>query len=110
MKLWDYSDLFGNVKGWIAPEISLFWGVSILILVKFVQPTVMAIINHLNGWIALVIVSIMAADLIWTVMDTVKFQQAAERLKNMFARNRKDCFDLLKQNLTTGLNRKRSFQ
>lgn len=24
MKLWDYSDLFGNVKGWIAPEISLF--------------------------------------------------------------------------------------
>ena len=22
MKLWDYSDLFGNVKGWIAPEIS----------------------------------------------------------------------------------------
>ncbi len=50
MKLWDYSDLFGNVKGWIAPEISLFWGVSILILVKFVQPTVMAVINRLNGW------------------------------------------------------------
>ena len=77
MKLWDYSDLFGNVKGWIAPEISLFWGVSILILVKFVQPMVMAVINRLNGWFALVIVSIMTADLIWTVMDTVKFQQAA---------------------------------
>ena len=82
MKLWDYSHLFGNVKGWIAPEISLFWGVSILILVKFVQPTVMAVINRLNGWFALVIVSIMTADLIWTVMDTVKFQQAAAMFEN----------------------------
>ncbi|MBJ7541297.1 hypothetical protein JG537_06150 [Streptococcus sp. SL1232] len=78
MKLWDYTNEVGNIKGWIAPRISLFWGFSIVILVKFIQPDVMRLINHLNQWIALGIVCLMTADLIWTVLDTVKFQQAAQ--------------------------------
>lgn len=51
MKLWDYSQEFGNIQGRIAPRISLFWGFGIVV--------------------------VMTADLIWTVVDTVKFQQAA---------------------------------
>ena len=77
MKLWDYSQEFGNIQGRIAPRISLFWGFGIVVLVKFIQPGVMGLINHLNDWLALGIVVVMTADLIWTVVDTVKFQQAA---------------------------------
>lgn len=77
MKLWDYSNEFGNIQGRIAPAISLFWGFGIVILVKFIQPSVMWLIAHTSDWVALAIVIIMTADFIWTVTDTVKFQQAA---------------------------------
>ena len=77
MTLWDYSQEFGNIQGRIAPRISLFWGFGIVILVEFIQPRVMWLINHTNDWVALGIVAVMMADLIWTVTDTVKFQQAA---------------------------------
>jgi len=30
MKLWDYSHLRGNIRGWIAPKISLFWALVFL--------------------------------------------------------------------------------
>ena len=82
MKLWDYSQEFGNIQGRIAPRISLFWGFGIVVLVEFIQPGVMWLINHLNDWVALGIVIVMTADLIWTVMDTVKFQQAAATFEN----------------------------
>ncbi len=38
MKLWDYSHLWGNVQGRVAPVISLFWGVGVVFLVKIIQP------------------------------------------------------------------------
>lgn len=40
MVLWDYSHLWGNLQGRVAPVISLFWGVGVVLLVKFVQPQV----------------------------------------------------------------------
>ena len=36
MKLWDYSHLWGNVQGRIAPIISLFWGIRVGFLVKVI--------------------------------------------------------------------------
>ncbi|BAQ24712.1 membrane protein [Streptococcus troglodytae] len=32
MKLWDYSQEAGNIKGRIAPRISLFWGFGVVFL------------------------------------------------------------------------------
>ena len=64
-------------------------GFGIVVLVKFIQPGVMGLINHLNDWLALGIVVVMTADLIWTVVDTVKFQQAAtafEKIRSCRAR------------------------
>ena len=36
MKLWDYSHLWGNVQGRIAPIISLFWGIRVGFIVKVI--------------------------------------------------------------------------
>ena len=49
MKLWDYSHEFGNIKGRIAPKISLFWGFGILILVNFIHPHVMDLLLRILG-------------------------------------------------------------
>ncbi len=77
MQLWDYSSEWGNIKGRVAPRISLFWGFGIIILVRFIQPLVMNVISHVNDWFALGIAVLMTADFIWTVIDTAQFQQAA---------------------------------
>ena len=34
MKLWDYSKLKGSIQGRVAPEISLFWGIGVVFLVR----------------------------------------------------------------------------
>lgn len=77
MKLWDYSQEIGNIKGRIAPKISLFWGVGILILVQFVQPQIMSLVYRLPNWIAYIITVVMTADFIWTVSDMITFKKAA---------------------------------
>lgn len=81
MKLWDYSREFGNIKGRIAPLISLFWGIGIVILVRLIQPIVMAVILKMNDWWAGLIVLVMLSDLVWTVTDTVQFHEAALALE-----------------------------
>jgi uncharacterized membrane protein len=77
MKLWDYSHEFGNIKGRIAPKISLFWGIGIVVLVHFVQPHLMALILKVNDWWALFITIVMAGDATWTITDTASFQKTA---------------------------------
>lgn len=77
MKLWDYSHEFGNIKGRIAPKISLFWGFGILILVNFIHPHVMDLLLRIDEKWSLLVVLVMGADCAWTVTDTAKFHQAA---------------------------------
>lgn len=65
VKLWDYSHLWGNLQGRVAPVISLFWGVGVMLLVKFVQPTVQRVINWEEGQ-----THRMLAGIIFLVMGT----------------------------------------
>lgn len=77
MKLWDYSSLKGNIQGRIAPTISLFWGVGVVLLIKFVQPLVLQIINaeekETHGWLAVGITIVMGLDTILTVISVERF-------------------------------------
>lgn len=78
LKLWDYSNLFGNVKGRIAPAISLFWGFAVVVLSAFVQPHVMRLVAFLedrtSGFAALAVVLIMGSDTAFTVFSMQKFR------------------------------------
>lgn len=76
MKLWDYSHLWGNIQGRVAPIISLFWGLGVVFLVKIVQPFIQKIINweeaKTNGYLALMILLVMGTDFILTIISVEK--------------------------------------
>lgn len=77
MKLWDYSHLWGNLQGRVAPIISLFWGVGVVLLVKFVQPFVQDIINleekETHGWLAVGVTLVMGIDTVLTMISVERF-------------------------------------
>ena len=83
MKLWDYSHLWGNVQGRVAPVISLFWGVGVVFLVKIIQPFIQKIINweeaRTHGYLALIILLGMGTDFVLTIISVEKFHISTKR-------------------------------
>lgn len=77
MVLWDYSHLWGNIQGRVAPVISLFWGVGVVLLVKFVQPQVQKAINWeeqlTHVYFALIVAIGMITDFILTMISVHRF-------------------------------------
>ncbi|WP_267201251.1 putative ABC transporter permease [Limosilactobacillus kribbianus] len=77
MKLWDYSHLWGNLQGRVAPQISLFWAIGVVVLVRFIQPAVQRVINweeaHTHGMLALMVVLVMGTDTILTIISVQHF-------------------------------------
>lgn len=77
MVLWDYSHLWGNIQGRVAPVISLFWGFGVVLLVKFIQPFVQRIINweeiKTHGGFAAIVVLVMGTDLVLTIISVRRF-------------------------------------
>lgn len=82
MVLWDYSNLWGNIQGRVAPVISLFWGFGVVILVKFVQPFIQKVINweemNTHGALAAMIVVGMGTDLILTIISVRRFHATTQ--------------------------------
>ncbi|WP_103660775.1 putative ABC transporter permease [Lactobacillus sp. HT06-2] len=77
MKLWDYSHLWGNLQGRVAPIISLFWGIGVVFLVKIVQPFIQRVINweemETHGALAVMITLVMGTDLVLTIISVERF-------------------------------------
>lgn len=77
MKLWDYSHLWGNIQGRVAPVISLFWGIGVVFLVKFIQPFIQDVINVeervTHGWLAVGITVVMGLDTVLTMISVERF-------------------------------------
>lgn len=77
MKLWDYSHLWGNIQGRVAPVISLFWGIGVVFLVKFIQPFIQDVINVeekiTHGWLAVGIIIVMGLDTVLTMISVERF-------------------------------------
>lgn len=77
MKLWDYSKQWGNLQGRVAPLISLFWGIGVIFLVKFIHPLMLRLINweeaRTHGMLAALIVIGMGTDFILTIISVEHF-------------------------------------
>ncbi|WP_251546477.1 putative ABC transporter permease [Limosilactobacillus caecicola] len=77
MKLWDYSHLWGNIHGRIAPVISFFWGIGVVFLVKVIQPFIQDVINVeeqlTHGWLAVGITIVMGIDTALTMISVERF-------------------------------------
>lgn len=83
MKLWDYSDLWGNLQGRIAPAISLFWGIGVVLLVRFIQPLIQQVINWEESWthgfLALFITVGMVTDTVMTIFSIRHFHMTTKQ-------------------------------
>ena len=86
MKLWDYSKLKGSIQGRVAPEISLFWGIGVVFLVRYIQPFVQRIINweeaKAHGWLAVIIVIVMGTDMVLTMFSVHKLHISTKQWDN----------------------------
>lgn len=83
MKLWDYSHLWGNIQGRVAPQISLFWGIGVVVLVRFIQPFIQRIINweeaHTHGMLALLVVLVMGTDTFLSIISVRHFHTTTQQ-------------------------------
>jgi len=48
VRYWDYRKIPGNIKGYIAPPVSLFWGILALLLNFFIHPFVLHIVSRIS--------------------------------------------------------------
>ena len=83
MKLWDYSHLWGNLQGRVAPQISFFWGIGVVLLVRFIQPFIQRVINweeaHTHGMLALLVVLVMGTDTVLTIFSVRHFHTTTQQ-------------------------------
>lgn len=103
MKLWDYSHLKGNIQGRVAPAISLFWGIGVVLLVRFIQPFVQRIINWeeglTHGMLALIIFVVMGTDTVLTIISVEKFHTTTQQWDERVAAYRRKLRQRLEQAL-----------
>lgn len=94
LKLWDYSKLWGNLNGRVAPAISAFWGFGVVFLVLVIQPRVMRIVDwihfHFGGAAASVIVVVMGVDTVISVIHVRQFQDYAQQLEGQINARRRE--------------------
>lgn len=112
LKLWDYSNLWGNLDGRVAPAISLFWGISVVILVKWVQPPMMQMVNWVeaqtNQLGSIIVAFIMSIDTVVTVINTRQFREnAAIWEQRVQAENERLHIQLLDELATRRLNQQK---
>ena len=107
MKLWDYSHLWGNLQGRVAPQISFFWGIGVVLLVRFIQPFIQRVINweeaHTHGMLALLVVLVMGTDTVLTIFSVRHFHTTTQQWEQRAVAYR----EKLKQRLATALPEER---
>lgn len=89
-RLWDYSDMPFNIKGYICLAFSLMWGVACILVVRVIHPLILSLIRWIPHTLGLVLLSIFmvtfAVDLILTCVAAAKLPKqykAAEELERM---------------------------
>ncbi|MCP0887736.1 putative ABC transporter permease [Ligilactobacillus sp. WILCCON 0076] len=83
LKLWDYSNYWGNLNGRVAPIISLFWSCGVVIITKIVDPyveyVIQLIVTKTGSALAVIVIFIMGSDAIWTITDMAAFRKSFSR-------------------------------
>lgn len=87
----------------MAPQISLFWGIGVVLLVRFIQPAIQRVINweeaHTHGMLALLVVLVMGTDTILTIISIHHFHTTTQQWEQRAVA----CQEKLKQRLDKAL-------
>lgn len=105
-RLWDYSNVPFNIKGYVCLKFSLVWGLGCLLLIKVIHPVLMKPISwipHTVGWWILGVFSvIILTDLVLTGIEAMKISKrirTAEELERML----REVSDGIGENLSGGV-------
>lgn len=114
---WDYSKIPLNLNGRVALPISLFWGIGVVFVVKFIHPLVQQWVTHLSvrygTFASTAFIALIMFDFGYTLANVASFRQATQKFgKNIDARKQKLRQDLADANiqLEDQLNWLRSFR
>lgn len=82
VKLWDYSDQWGNFKGIICPLFSLFWGILGAVYYYCVDPYILHALNWLSQNLAFSFVigyffGVFTLDMVYSMQLVVKIRKFA---------------------------------
>ena len=83
IKLWDYSDCFGNIKGIICPQFSFYWIVLSALYYFFINPRIISWVfwftNHISfSFVIGFFYGIMTIDVIYSFQLVSKLKQLAK--------------------------------
>lgn len=71
-KLWDYSNCFMNIKGYICLTFSLLWGVGCMAIVYVVQPLIAALVGILPLWLGILLLAVFTVTVIFDTSVTLE--------------------------------------
>ncbi len=84
---WDYSKFPFHIKGRVCLYVSLFWGILTILMLYLFQPGVDYLIHKIPRNIGeiggYVIIPVFFADIITTVITSIKFNQILAKLQNL---------------------------
>ena len=84
-KWWDYSNYKFNYKGYICPQFSLLWGAACTVIVRWVNPGVLVLVNQMPrtvGWaLACVFFTVLAVDLAVTAAGVLRLRARMDELR-----------------------------
>ncbi len=109
VRYWDYSHLHFNVRGYIAPSVSLVWGVFSLILIYVVNPPIEKWITSIaepwdraSGLVLLLVLAIDTTKSVQEAMDLkslLKRYADVEEVRKSLAERMKDLNEDISENL-----------
>lgn len=71
-KWWDYSNYKLNIKGRVCLKNSLLFGLLVVVLIKFIHPTIMNMLYHIPTTVKVIIVTLLVIDFVWDIIVTVR--------------------------------------
>ena len=101
-KWWDYSEMPGNLNGYICPLFSLLWGLACLLILRVFHPMIeklVAWIPHTLGIVLLCVFgAVFLADVVVTILAMAKLTAKLRRLDEL-AQKIKSISDGIGENL-----------
>lgn len=105
VRYWDYSHIPGNIKGYIAPQISVFWGLLSLLIPRLLQPNIEEFVTRLDYHTLEIITYILTiyfvVDLTLSVIDALNLRHILMVLdENQLVKKYRSYTQALENNVT----------
>lgn len=111
---WDYSEHPFNLNGRVSLGTSLVWGVLSVLLIYFIHPFVMTMLDRipksLNLAVATFLLAAFLADMLFSVRDTLRFNRELVKLTELSSRIEKIKEELKETVTTFGVEQKESLR